>query len=379
MPVANDYYGILGVRRDAGPDEIKKAYRRLARELHPDVNPDPALQERFKEVTQAYEVLSDPEKRQMYDLGGDPFARAGAGAGGFGAAGFPFSDLVDAFFGGGAAPRGPRSRARRGRNATIRVDLDLAECAFGTTRELVIDTAVVCPTCSGEGTAPGTHAVTCDICHGRGEVSQVTRSFIGQMMTSRPCPACGGYGTVIRKPCPECDADGRVRTRRTIKVRIPAGVEDGTHIQLAGEGETGPGGGPPGDLFLEIVQRPHAIFERQGDDLHCTVTIPMVAAALGTTLTVNTLDGPADLDIRPGTQSGQAIPMFGRGTERLNSSGRGDLIVHVTVETPSKLEPEQEELLREFAKLRGEEAPPGKFAPGQQGFFSRLRDAFNGR
>ena len=258
MPVANDYYGILGVRRDAGADEIKKAYRRLARELHPDVNPDPQLQERFKEVTQAYEVLSDPEKRQMYDLGADPFApRAGAGAGGFGAAGFPFSDLMDAFFGGGAAPRGPRSRARRGRNATIRVDLDLSECAFGTTRELVVDTAVVCPTCSGEGTAPGTHPVTCDVCNGRGEVSQVTRSFIGQMMTSRPCPACGGFGTVIRKPCPECDADGRVRTRRTIKVRIPAGVEDGTHIQLAGEGEIGPGGGPPGDLFLEIVQRPH--------------------------------------------------------------------------------------------------------------------------
>jgi molecular chaperone DnaJ len=379
MPVANDYYGILGVRRDAGPEEIKKAYRRLARELHPDVNPDPHLQERFKEVTQAYEVLSDPEKRQMYDLGADPFARAGANAGGFGAAGFPFSDLMDAFFGGGAAPRGPRSRARRGRNATIRVDLDLAECAFGTTRELVVDTAVVCPTCSGEGTAPGTHPVTCDVCNGRGEVSQVTRSFIGQMMTSRPCPGCGGFGTVIRKPCPECDADGRVRTRRTIKVRIPAGVEDGTHIQLAGEGETGPGGGPAGDLFLEIVQRPHPIFERQGDDLHCTVTIPMVAAALGATLTVETLDGPANLDIRPGTQSGQAIPMVGQGTERLNSSGRGDLIIHVTVETPSKLEPEQEELMRQLAKLRGEEAPPGKFAPGQQGFFSRLRDAFNGR
>ena len=379
MPVANDYYGILGVRRDAGPEEIKKAYRRLARELHPDVNPDPALQERFKEVTQAYEVLSDPEKRQMYDLGADPFARAGAGAGGFGAAGFPFSDLMDAFFGGGAAPRGPRTRARRGRNATIRVDLDLSECAFGTTRDLVVDTAVVCPTCSGEGTAPGTHPVTCDVCNGRGEVSQVTRSFIGQMMTSRPCPGCGGFGTVIRKPCPECDADGRVRTRRTIKVRIPAGVEDGTHTQLAGEGETGPGGGPPGDLFLEIVQRPHAIFERQGDDLHCTVTIPMVAAALGATLQVETLDGPAELDIRPGTQSGQAIPLFGQGTERLNNSGRGDLIIHVTVETPTKLEPEEEELMRQLAKLRGEEAPPGKFAPGQQGFFSRLRDAFNGR
>jgi molecular chaperone DnaJ len=377
--VANDYYAVLGVRRDADADEIKKAYRRLARELHPDVNPDPQTQERFKEITQAYEVLSDPGKRQMYDMGADPFAQAGAGGPGGFAAGFPFSDIMDAFFGAGAGPRGPRSRARRGRNATIRVELDLSECAFGTTRDLVVDTAVVCPTCSGEGTAPGTHPETCDVCAGRGEVSQVTRSFLGQVMASRPCPACGGFGTVIRRPCPECDADGRVRTRRTIKVRIPAGVEDGTHIQLAGEGETGPGGGPAGDLFLEIVQRPHAIFERQGDDLHCTVTIPMAAAALGATLKVETLDGPADIDIRPGTQSGQAIPLYNQGTAHLNSSGRGDLLIHVTVETPSKLDPEQEQLLRELAKLRGEESPPGKFAPGQQGFFSRLRDAFNGR
>jgi molecular chaperone DnaJ len=377
--VANDYYAVLGVRRDADADEIKKAYRRLARELHPDVNPDPQTQERFKEITQAYEVLSDTEKRYRYDRGADPFA-SGAGAGGFGA-GMQFSDIMDAFFGaaGGGAARGPRSRARRGRNATIRVEMDLAECAFGTTRELTVDTAVVCPTCSGEGTAPGTHPQTCDVCGGRGEVSQVTRSFLGQVMATRPCPGCGGYGTVIRRPCPECDADGRVRTRRTLKVRIPAGVEDGTHIQLAGEGETGPGGGPPGDLFLEIVQRPHPIFERQGDDLHCTVTIPMVAAALGATLKVDTLDGPADVDVRPGTQSGQAIPLYGQGTAHLNSSGRGDLLIHVTVETPTKLEPEQENLLRELARLRGEESPPGRFAPGQQGFFSRLRDAFNGR
>ncbi len=377
--MASDYYAVLGVRRDAGQDEIKKAYRRLARELHPDVNPDPQTQDRFKEVTQAYEVLSDPAKRQMYDLGGDPFApAAGAGQAGFGA-GFPFSDIMDAFFGNAAGARGPRTRARRGRNATIRVELDLAECAFGATRELAVDTAVVCPTCSGEGTAPGTHPQTCDVCGGRGEVSQVTRSFLGQVMTSRPCPGCGGYGTIIRRPCPECDGDGRVRTRRTIKVRIPAGVEDGTHIQLAGEGEVGPGSGPPGDLFLEIVQRPHAIFERQGDDLHCTLTIPMVAAALGATLNVDTLDGPRDVDLRPGTQSGQVIPLYSLGVQHLNDSGRGDLIIHVTVETPSKLDADQENLLRQLAKLRGEEAPPGKFAPGQQGFFSRLRDAFNGR
>jgi molecular chaperone DnaJ len=377
--VAQDYYATLGVRRDASQEEIKKAYRRLARALHPDVNPDPETQERFKEVTQAYEVLSDTSKRQMYDLGGDPFSSgAGAGAGGFGA-GFPFSDILDAFFGSWGASRGPRSRARRGRNATIRVELDLAESGFGTTRELVVDTAVLCEVCQGSGAAAGTHPDTCDMCHGRGEVSQVTRSFLGQVMTSRPCPQCGGFGSVIRHPCMECSGEGRVRTRRTIKVRIPAGVEDGTHIQLAGEGEVGPGGGPAGDLFLEIVERPHQIFERRGDDLHCTVQIPMTAAALGTSLTVETLDGAEDIDVRPGTQAGQVIPLYGRGVQRLNETGRGDLLIHVTVETPTKLDPQQEELLKELAKLRGEERPPGKFTPGQQGFFSRLRDAFNGR
>jgi molecular chaperone DnaJ len=374
--VANDYYATLGVRRDASADEIKKAYRRLARELHPDVNPDPETQERFKEITQAYEVLSDPRKREMFDLGADPFASAGAGGGaGFGA-GFPFSDIMDAFFGGGGT-RGPRSRARRGRNATLRVELDLAETAFGTTRELTVDTAIVCASCTGTGTEPGTSPDTCDMCHGRGEVQQVTRSFLGQVMTSRPCPQCGGFGSVIRNPCPECSGDGRVRTRRTIKVRIPAGVENGTHIQLAGEGEVGAGGGPPGDLFLEIVERPHEIFEREGDDLHCTVQIPMTAAALGTKVVIETLDGPEDVDIKPGTQSGQVIPMYGRGAKHLNENGRGDLMIHVNVETPIRLDEEQEDLLRRLSKLRGEERPPGKFAPGQSGFFSRLRDVFN--
>jgi molecular chaperone DnaJ len=375
--VANDYYATLGVRRDASPDEVKKAYRRLARELHPDVNPDPETQERFKEITQAYEVLSDPKKREMYDLGADPFASAGAGPGaGFGTAGFPFSDIMDAFF-GTAASRGPRTRARRGRNATLRVELDLGETAFGTTRELSIDTAVTCATCTGSGCAPGTHPDTCDTCHGRGEVQQVQRSFLGQVMTSRPCPQCGGFGSVIRTPCQECSGDGRVRTRRTVKVKIPAGVENGIHIQLAGEGEVGPGGGPPGDLFLEIVERPHPIFEREGDDLHCTVEIPMTAAALGTGVTIETLDGAEEVDIKPGTQSGQVITLYGRGVRHLNESGRGDLMIHVNVETPNRLDEEQEELLRRLAKLRGEERPPGKFAPGQRNVFTRLRDVFN--
>ncbi len=377
--MATDYYAVLGVRRDATPDEIKKAYRRLARELHPDVNPDPKTQERFKEIGLAYEVLSDPAKRQVHDLGGDPLAGAGGQGGGFGPGGFAgFTDIMDAFF-GAANSRGPRSRVRRGQDAMIRIDVDLREAAFGTTREIQVDTAVTCATCNGEGAAPGTHIITCDMCKGRGEVSQVTRSFLGQVMTSRPCPQCQGFGTMIPHKCPECVGEGRIRTRRSLKVKIPAGVDNGTRIQLAGEGEVGPGGGPAGDLYVEIAEEPHSIFQRRGDDLHCTVTLPMTAAALGTKVPLETLDGLEELDIRPGTQSGQSIPLHGRGIKHLRGSGRGDLVVHVEVRTPDRLDPEQEDLLRRLAKLRGEERPAGHFAPGQQGLFSRLRDAFNGR
>lgn len=220
--MARDYYEILGVRRDATQDEIKKAYRRLARELHPDVNPDPETQERFKEVAQAYEVLSNPEKRRMYDMGVDPFARGGAaggGATGFGA-GFPFDDLMNAFFGGSTGTRAARERMRRGRSIKVRVELDLEETAFGVTKDITFPTAVVCNTCQGEGTAQGTHPETCDMCGGRGEVSQVTRSFLGQVMTTRPCPQCAGQGTIIRNPCPDCAGEGRVRERVTRKVQI---------------------------------------------------------------------------------------------------------------------------------------------------------------
>ena len=373
--MATDLYAVLGVTREASPDELKKAYRRLARELHPDVNPDPATQERFKEVTAAYEVLSDPAKRERYDLGGDPFGNGGAG--GFGQ-GFGFGDIMDAFFGGQGA-RGPRPRHRRGQDALIRIEITLAEATFGATRTIQVDTAVVCPTCTGEGTAPGTSPTQCDVCHGRGEVQQVQRSFLGQVMTSRACPQCGGFGTVIRFPCPECSGEGRVRTRRSLDVRIPPGVDTGTRIQLTGEGEIGPGGGPPGDLYVEILETPHPLFSRRGDDLHCTVPVPMTAAALGTILELETLDGIEQIDIRPGTQAGQVVPLRGKGVAHLRASGRGDLLVHVDVVTPTKLDAEQEELLRQLADLRGETTPVGQFAPGQQGLFSRLRDAFNGR
>ncbi len=364
-----DYYEVLGVARDASQDDIKRAYRRLAREHHPDVNP--ATEDRFKQIAAAYEVLCDPDKRRRYDMGGDPAA-------GFAGAGFGFGDIMDAFF-GQSGTRGPRQRRRRGQDALIHVDIELVDAAFGTMSEITLDTAVVCSTCSGAGTQPGTLPATCDMCGGRGDIQHVQRSFLGQVMTSRPCPQCLGFGTVIPHPCHECSGDGRVQTRRTLTVSIPPGVDTGTRIQLAGEGEIGHGGGPPGDLYLEVLVLDHPLFHRRGDDLHCTVTLPMTAAALGASLPLELLDGVVtQVDIRPGTQSGQEIPLHGQGVPQLRGSGRGDLYVQVVVETPERLDEQQQELLSQLAKIRGEEKPAGQFSSGQ-GFFSRIRDAFNGR
>jgi molecular chaperone DnaJ len=385
--VTQDLYDLLGVARDADPDAIKKAYRRLARQLHPDVNPDPETQERFKEVSRAYEVLSDPQKRAAYDRGGDPFG--GAGFGGQGA-GFSFTDIMDAFFGGqpGAQTRGPRPRVRRGQDALIRLDIELAEAAFGVSRELKVDTAVVCTTCGGEGAAPGTHPIPCETCRGAGEVAHVQRSFLGEIRTLRPCAACRGFGSIIPDPCRECAGDGRIRSRRTLTVKIPAGVDTGTRVQLAEQGEVGPGGGPAGDLYVEIHVAPHETFVRNGNDLHCTVTVPMTAAALGTTLTLPTLEADVEqgadsgvetsfeLELRPGSQSGTEQVLRGRGVPGLRG-GRGDLVVTVVVETPTRLDPRQEELLRELAALRGEESPTGQVKPSAKSVFGRLRDAFN--
>jgi molecular chaperone DnaJ len=374
--VANkDYYGILGVRRDASADEIKRAYRKLAREYHPDVNPDPAAQEKFKEIGAAYEVLSDPAKREMVDLGGDPLA-PGGGAPGPGAGGpfVGFQDIMDAFF-GNATARGPRPRVRPGADAILRLELDLHETAFGVETPITVDTAVLCTTCSGAGTAAGTHPTTCDVCGGRGEVQSVQRTFLGQVVSARPCAACQGYGTTIPHPCQTCAGDGRIRTRRTLTVKIPAGVEDGMRIRLAQQGEVGPGGGPPGDLYVEIHERTHDVYSRKGDDLHCRVTVPMTAAALGTRLTIKTLDGEENVDVRAGTQPGATLRIRGKGVPHLRGTGRGDLFVHLDVRTPLKLDPEQERILREFARSRGEEVAE---LSKQGGFFSRMRDAFNG-
>ena len=386
--MTQDPYEILGVSRDASADEIKKAYRKLARQLHPDVNPDPETQDRFKDVSRAYEVLSDPGKRQAYDRGGDAFSQGFGGAG----QGFSFTDIMDAFFGGGAAgggqSRGPRSRARRGQDALIRLDVELAEAAFGVTRDLKVDTALRCEACEGQGTAPGTKPITCETCHGQGEVAVVQRSFLGEIRTLRPCAACRGYGSIIPDPCRECSGDGRIRSRRTLTVKIPAGVDHGTRVQLAGQGEVGPGGGPAGDLYVEIHVEPHKTFTRHGSDLHTTISLPMTAAALGTQLTLPLLEADVagddsdtvttyDLEIRPGTQSGSEQVIRGFGVPSLRG-GRGDLVVSISVDTPTRLDPRQEELLRELAAIRGEESPDGQVEAPHKSMFGRLRDAFQG-
>lgn len=367
----SDHYEVLGVPRDASTEDIKKAYRRLARQLHPDVSDGPDAAERFKEVSRAYEVLSSPDKRRAYDLGGD--AASGAGAG------FGFSDIFETFFGGQGGGRGPQSRQRRGQDALIRIEVDLDQAVFGAERELVVDTAVVCPTCEGSCCRPGTAPTRCDVCGGRGQVQRTARSFLGQVLTTSPCPTCGGYGTVIPSPCLECSGEGRVRTRRSLTIRVPAGVETGTRIQLSGQGEVGPAGGPAGDLYVEIVERPHETFSRRGDDLHCTVVVPMTAAALGTSVEITTLDGQRDVEVRPGTQPGEVHTLRGLGVTHLRSGGRGDLHVHLDVATPTRLDADQEQLLRELARLRGEESPVGHTVSAGTGVFSRLKDKLAGR
>jgi molecular chaperone DnaJ len=371
-----DYYGLLGVRKDATPEELKRAYRKLARELHPDVNPDAAAQERFKEVTAAYEVLSDPEKRRLVDLGGDPLSSAASGGGGspFGGGFAGFGDVFEAFFGGaGPAGRGRRSRVRPGADALLQLSLTLEDTAFGTRREIVVETAVGCETCAGSGCRPGTSPRTCATCGGSGEIQTVQRSFLGQVMTTRACSACGGTGEQIPSPCPTCGGEGRVRARQTKTVDIPAGIEDGMRIRLAGQGEVGPGGGPPGDLYIEISEQPHETFSRDGADLHCTIGVPMTSAALGTDLVLTTLDGEEKLEIRPGTQGGTVLHLRGKGVPKLRSSVRGDLYVHVEVRTPTRLDEEQERLLRELAELRDEDVAISS-RPG--GLFGKVRDAF---
>ena len=385
--MTQDLYDVLGVSRDASPEQIKKAYRTLARQLHPDVNPDEVTQERFKEVTRAYDVLSDAKKRELYDLGGDPLSAAGGA--GYGP-GFSFTDIMDAFFGQNAGSRGPRPRTRRGQDALIRIELELAEAAFGATKELKVDTAVTCTLCSGQGTAPGTYPTSCSTCSGRGEISHVQRSFLGEVRTMRPCPTCRGFGTVIRDPCSECSGEGRVRARRAVNVKIPPGVDTGIRIQMSGEGEVGPGGGPAGDLYVEIEVARHPVFTRRGDDLLCTISVPMTAAALGTSVELPTLEADVSdhastgvertmtLQIKAGTQSGEQLVVRARGVPRLRGTGRGDVISTIVVETPTRLDQSQTQLLQQLAAVRGEDKASPSVDNRSKGVFGRFKEALGG-
>lgn len=364
-----DLYETLGVDRDASFEDIKKAYRKLARSYHPDVNPDPKMAEKFKEITAAYEVLSDPDKRQNYDVGGNGF-------GGFNNGGFGFSDIMDAFFGGGQQ-RGPRPRNRPGQDALIRVEVDLMEATFGCERDLNVETAITCNKCNGTGCANNSKPRTCDICKGRGEIQQVARSILGQVMTSRPCASCQGFGSVISDPCGECAGDGRVRTRKSIPIKIPAGVETGNRIQLSGQGEVGPGGGAAGDLYVEIIELPHDFIIRENSNLHISISIPVTSAAIGTKVVIDTLDGKQEVEIKEGTQSGSTVVLRGLGVTRLRGSGRGDLIVHIQVLTPTKLNKEQSDLFKKIASIRNEGLDKVKINTNEeQGFFDKVKRAF---
>jgi molecular chaperone DnaJ len=369
-----DYYDVLGVPRNATDDEIMRAYRALARRYHPDSNPDdPGAEAQFKEINLAYEVLRDPERRRRFDVFGDDGARAGgANAGARAGEAFGFGDLFDAFFGGEQfGARGPAGPPRAP-DAEAVVNLDLARAAFGATVTVEVRLPVACERCSGSGCEPGTHPARCDVCGGAGEVREVRRSILGQIVTATPCVACSATGSRIPSPCKECRGDGRVRSTRAIDVEVPAGVDDGQRLRLAGRGPAAARGGVPGDLYVTVHVAPDPRIDRHGEDLLHVRRIAFTQAALGCRLDVETLEGPEELFVTPGTQPGHLFRLKGRGIPALRGRGRGDLLVRVDVDVPARLSAEEDALLRQLAELRGEDVA----GPQDKSVFSRLKSAF---
>jgi molecular chaperone DnaJ len=372
----SSYYDVLGVAPNATEDEIKKAFRALARRYHPDANPnDPAAAERFKEINAAYETLKDPERRRRYDMFGPEGAgMSGAGAGSpFGAGQFGLNDLFDAFFGNGEffGAGGRSGGPQRGPDAETVLRLTLDDVVNGARKTLDLHMPVDCATCNGSGCAPGTHPASCTNCDGTGEVRQVRRSLLGQLVTAAPCNVCGGTGHVIPNPCDVCHGGGRVEGQRSIEVDVPRGIDDGQRLRLSGRGPAGPRGGPAGDLYVSVHVEPHPTLERRGDELWRLLPVSVVQATLGTTVELVTLDGPQDLEVPSGTQPGTHLRLRGLGVPSLRSGRRGDLVVEVQVEVPKKLTEEEADLLVQFAALRGEHV-----TPTHEGLFSRLKSAF---
>jgi molecular chaperone DnaJ len=363
-----DYYRVLGVERGASDDEIKRAFRRLAQQYHPDVSSEPAADARFKEINEAYQVLSDPQRRQAYDM----FGRAGVG-GGFGEADYGFSgfgglgDIFDAFFGGAT---GASRRGRPSGGSDLRYDLRVTfeEAVRGVEKEIEFPVLGRCETCDGSGAAPGTEAATCPQCHGRGEIRQVRQTMLGQMVNATTCPRCRGEGRVIETPCPTCRGDGRTERKRSLRVTIPPGIDEGHQIRLSSEGEVGPRGGPPGSLYVAVHVTPHPDLRREGTELFYELPVSIAQAALGAHLSVPTVDGPEEVEIRPGTQPGTELRLRGKGVPHLRRPNvRGDLHVRVDVAIPTKLNRAQREALEAFARESGETV-------GSGGILDRVRE-----
>jgi molecular chaperone DnaJ len=368
-----DYYEILGVDRQASDGEIKKAFRQLARELHPDVNGAPDADVRFREVAEAYEVLSDEGRRATYDR----YGHAGLRGGGFQPSGFDvgsLSDLFSHFFGeglfGGGTERGFASS--RGADVAVAVEITLADALTGVTTSVPIRVAQRCERCSGSGAEPGTAPVTCGTCRGTGRVQQVSQTVFGQFVRSGTCPTCRGDGQVVESPCESCDGAGRTIAEQEIEVDVPAGIHDGQRIRLRGQGHAGSLGGPAGDVFVQVRIAPHEGIERDGDHLHAAAELTMVEAALGHAAVVSTPEGPLAVDLPPGAQPGEVHVVRGRGMPSLQTGRRGDLHVHVDVRIPTRLTPEQREELLRLEESLGDEAYRGD----DEGFFGRLRSAF---
>jgi len=368
-----DLYGLLGVRRDATDDEIKSAYRKRARELHPDANGgDLESEARFKEVSLAYEVLRDPDRRARYDRYGAEGV-FGSGPGGFDFEG-GLGDIFEAFFGSMSAAGGRRRGPQGGSDAEVSLDLQFSEAVFGARRELSVRLPIRCETCGGVGAAPGTAPAECPDCQGTGEIRRIRQSLLGQVVTSVACRRCQGIGETIANPCPACRGDGRRLEECNFVVEVPPGVEHGSTLRLADRGPAGPRGGANGSLFVHLNVVPDERFERSGDDLHTTLRVSMTQAAIGALLTVETLEEPRQVAIDGGTQTGHVVRLKGLGVPHLRGRGRGDLFAHVVVDTPTGLTHKQEELLRQLAEERGE-AIGGQHE--SEGVFSRLRSAFS--
>jgi molecular chaperone DnaJ len=366
-----DYYELLGVGRQATEAEIKRAFRRLARELHPDVSEEPDAQERFREVVEAYEVLSKSETRELYDR----YGHAGLRSGGFQAGHVDFGNLADlfsAFFGDDVVfgGRGGGGRAR-GADLAATVEIELVEAARGVTREVPFQVAVTCARCEGDGAEPGTDISTCPECNGSGRLQQVTRSVFGEFVRTQACPACAGSGRRIEQPCSECRGAGRVVEERTLPVEIPPGIHHGQQIRVTGAGHAGLVGGRAGDVYVEVRVRPDERFVREGDDIYTTVDLAFTQAALGATLAVPTLDGEEELELQPGTQPGEIVVLRGRGMPVLQRRGRGDQRILVNVLVPRQLGDEQRRLLREFDE-HSDDRTYGK----SEGLFDKLKSAF---